>query len=318
SLTIFLRGGVWKTEADIWLDSAEKTAVYARHGWIRSRVNLASALICESETSGSPEIYISRAESLYLEVKKEYPDFSSVNIGLGNIHLIRGEYDSALVYISAAVRENPSNYFLLNKLAFIYSALGDDNTALILLERAVQIKPDYDEASANLAVLYFMKNDIENSLHIFQLTEVTPRNQKIMKRLEIAFGSLRGEKFIKYDSEMKEAAVLLGNAGLFDEKLYLLEMMRELNPEDPDIFFELALCAALDIGNVSYALTIFDDGDRKFAGDSRFIRGKGLLYFSVGDTANSVLAFKEYLDRFPEDSFGQDIEIFLNQIKNQP
>ncbi len=318
SLIIFLRGWTWKSESDIWLDSAKKTAVYARHGWIRSRINLASSYISEAEKSDSDVIFVSKAESLYLEVKREYPGFSSVNIGLGNIYLIRGEYDSALVFISAAVRENPANYFLLNKLAFIYSALGDNNTALLILERAVELKSDYDEANANLAVLYFLSKDIQKSQNLFQSTEVTPRNQKIMKRLEIAFGSLRGQKFLRYHPEMKEAAALLGQAGFFSEKLFLLEEMAELNPEDPDIVFDLALCAALEIGDVSYALTLFDAGDIKFAGDSRFLRGKGLLHLSVGDTANSVLAFKEYLDRFPEDSFRQDIEKFLSEMKKYP
>ncbi|MBN2364460.1 tetratricopeptide repeat protein, partial [candidate division WOR-3 bacterium] len=272
----------------------------------------------ESETSGSPEIYLSSAESLYLEVKKEYPGFSSVNIGLGNIHIIRGEYDSALSYISAAVRENPSNYFLLNKLAFIYSALGDDKTALILLERAVQMKPDYDEANANLAVLYFLRNNFERSYALYLSTEMTPRNEKVMKNLGVAFSVLRGEEINGFVPEMMDAVKLLGDAGLFEEKYTLLKIMAEQRPDNPDVLFDLALCAALDLGEVQTSLSVFDLGVKMFPEDSRFLRGKGLLYLSLGDTANSVLMFEEYIEKFPKDSFHSDISEFLEKIKYQP
>ncbi|MBN1150591.1 hypothetical protein JXA84_05150, partial [candidate division WOR-3 bacterium] len=317
SLTIFFRGGSWKTEANVWLDSAKKTAVYARHGWIRSRVNLASSYISIAEESDSAEMFVSKAESLYLEVKSEYPDFSSVNIGLGNIHLIRGEYDSALVYISAAVNVNPKNYFLLNKLAFIYSALGDDNTALIFLERAIQMKPDYDEANANLAVLYFIRNEFEKTREILRKTEITPRNYEVMRRLEIAFIIMDGGKIEEYDPEINGALVLLEDADLTGLKLKLHENLVFLRPADPDALLELALCAALEEGEISYALKIFDQGAEVFANDSRFLRGKGLLYISVGDTTSSISTFEEYLLKFPKDTYWFDVRKFVDSIKVQ-
>lgn len=318
SLTVFFRGNIWKDEKSIWLDSAKKTAVYARHGWIRSRTNLASSLISESEAVDSSNLLILRAESLYIEVKMEYSDYSGVNAGLGNICLLRGEYDSALVYISASVNDNPGNYFLLNKLAYIYSALGDNDMALSILEKVREMKPDYDEANANLAVLYFLRNNFERSYALYLSTEMTPRNEKVMKNLGMAFSVLRGEEINGFVPEMMDAVKLLGDAGLFEEKYTLLKIMTEQRPDNPDILFDLALCAALDLGEVQASLSVFDLGIKIFPEDSRFLRGKGLLYLSLGDTANSILIFEEYIEKFPKDSFHSDISEFLEKIKNQP
>lgn len=313
SVTIFIRGFDWRTEIEIWKDAAYKTAVYDRHGWIRSRVNLASAYISRGLQNNYLSEDIFKAESLYIEVYNQYPDYKGSNIGLGNIALIKGDYPAALDYISQAVRDHPGNYFLLNKLAYIYSALGENEKAKQIILEVLKMKPDYDEANANLAVIYFVEGDIEKSYQQFSNTEVTPRNYEVMKVLDILFSILQGQRLKNYQPQMLKAVDILSQTGMYQQKVQLLSFISNERPLDSNILYSLSLCYTLEINDPELGFNAFKQGIDKFPNDPRFYKGLGLLYLTLNDTVNSVVMFKEYLIKFPGDSSAVNISNFIQE-----
>ncbi|MGC9367098.1 MAG: tetratricopeptide repeat protein [bacterium] len=313
SVTIFIRGFAWRTEIEIWKDAAHKTAVYDRHGWIRSRVNLASAYISRGLHNNYQSEDIFKAESLYTEVQNQYPDYKGSNIGLGNIALIKGDYPAALDYISQAVRDHPGNYFLLNKLAYIYSAFGENEQAKQIILEVLQMKPDYDEAKANLAVIYFVEGNIEKSYRQFLNTEVTPRNYEVMEVLNILFSILQGQRLKEYQPQMLKAVDILTQTGMFRQKAQLLSFISSEIPNDSNILYSLSLCYTLELNDPELGLYSFQQGIEKFPNDPRFYKGLGLLYLTLNDTVNSVSVFKQYLAKFPRDSAAVNISNFVKQ-----
>jgi tetratricopeptide (TPR) repeat protein len=80
------------------------------------------------------------------------PDMNQVNLNIGNIHMKRGELDSARVYYLAELDMAVDSVRAYNNLSVVERLAGNDSLSLAYGERAVAIKPYFSDAVVNYII----------------------------------------------------------------------------------------------------------------------------------------------------------------------
>lgn len=75
-----------------------------------------------------------------------------------------GQYDSARMYYRQALREEPSNVDALLGYGNALSALDDPDSAIILYDQALAIKPDFDIAQYNKGWVSYRRKDYSQAI----------------------------------------------------------------------------------------------------------------------------------------------------------
>lgn len=75
-----------------------------------------------------------------------------------------GQYDSARMYYKQALREDPSNVDALLGYGNTLSALNDPDSAIILYDQALAIKPDFDIAQYNKGWVSYRRKDYSQAI----------------------------------------------------------------------------------------------------------------------------------------------------------
>jgi tetratricopeptide (TPR) repeat protein len=78
------------------------------------------------------------------------PQDACAHFGLSDAYHLHGDLDLALIEISDAMRLKPDWPYYHNKKGKILESAGDREAAIAQFERAVSLKPDYEDALANL------------------------------------------------------------------------------------------------------------------------------------------------------------------------
>ncbi|KAB2878267.1 tetratricopeptide repeat protein [bacterium] len=103
---------------------------------------------------------------------------------LGVAYFYSGHTDSAVTVIEKAIEINPYNPQAHNNLGYMLGTLHKYDDALKHLFIAIQIKRDYFDAYHNLGYVYMWKEDFASSKRIWaQLLKSNPNNQQAQKGL---------------------------------------------------------------------------------------------------------------------------------------
>jgi len=81
------------------------------------------------------------------------PEDACAHFGLSDVYHRKGMYDMALAEINEAMKLKPRWPFYHKKMGNILESAGDIDAAIGQFEMAVSLKPDYEEALANLSRL---------------------------------------------------------------------------------------------------------------------------------------------------------------------
>jgi len=113
-----------------------------------------------------PLVYNSLS-SIYLEEKDtataiatitagrlKYPDNFNLLIAETNIYLASKNYDKAMANLREAIKTDPNNPTIHYAVGVNYSVMNDNEAAEASYLRAIELNPDYFEASYNLGALY--------------------------------------------------------------------------------------------------------------------------------------------------------------------
>jgi protein O-mannosyl-transferase len=145
-----------------------------------------------------------------------------------------------------------------NNLAATYSALNRDREAVAAYRKVLEITPNHLDCLANLGLFYLARKDTANAaLYLERLVRQNPgygRGYELVAELRMAQGKMElAEADLRRALALgQRSAVLHKNLGL----LYLdsrrpaqsreaFQAARELEPENPDIPFQLAKAAVL-------------------------------------------------------------------------
>jgi tetratricopeptide (TPR) repeat protein len=77
----------------------------------------------------------------------------------------RKEYNQAITYYQAALKQDPNNAVLFNKCGIAQLQLNDTGAAIKNFKKAMKLHPSYAEALNNLGAAYYMEKNYKKAIH---------------------------------------------------------------------------------------------------------------------------------------------------------
>ena len=137
-----------------------------------------------------------------LEYEKNNIDVLN-KLGVSSFHL--GKFDDALKCFSNALQLDENNVLLLYNAALMYEMLWNTsdyvnhfykNSAIILYERALTIKPQHYESLISLGLLFYKTEDYENAkLKLEEAMKIQSNDWRLL----LAYGCVLSDGFYKYE-----------------------------------------------------------------------------------------------------------------------
>ena len=93
------------------------------------------------------------AKQLLLSLLNQYPDFSGIELQLGDIATAQQDESTAMEHYQAAVSANQHNYYAHNRLGVLQRKLGRFAEAEQSYQAAISAWPGFSDAYLNLAIL---------------------------------------------------------------------------------------------------------------------------------------------------------------------
>jgi len=120
------------------------------------------------------------AERLCKKLLSERPDFDGTYKHLSRIAEEEGDKDKAIAYLAEALKVNPDNIWMRNKLGVLLSKEGKSEEAFELLTESLRIRPDQTNAHNRLAwLLYQEGKTAEAIVHYIKSLRVKHNQPKI-------------------------------------------------------------------------------------------------------------------------------------------
>ncbi|MFT5169698.1 MAG: tetratricopeptide (TPR) repeat protein [Candidatus Omnitrophota bacterium] len=154
--------------------------------------------------------------TMWSDVKKNYPDKARPYNNLAIYYLERQENDEALVELNQALELDPNFAEALNNRGVVYKRRGLYELALKDLDRAIEINPSYIDAFYNRGNAYHYSGRYEESLESF--AEVLKINEKFTEaynELGIVYKKMR-----KYDKSIEMYNEALKRVPTYADAIY--------------------------------------------------------------------------------------------------
>ena len=160
------------------------------------------------------------ALTTYAEIVEQYPNDLQATRRFASLEFAAGRYEQAARRLKDALARNPEHFELAYALGQIVRNLGDDERAIELFQRIPDYHPAYIEAKLQLASIYEDREDYASAL--VEVEELR---------------GLRPSRAIEFHT-----AELLTRSQRFDDAVALLEAMREDDPDDDEVLYQLGVC----------------------------------------------------------------------------
>jgi tetratricopeptide (TPR) repeat protein len=110
----------------------------------------------------------SEAEAVFREITKAYPDIAHAFFLLGATLEAQGRIKDCISEYESATIKAPQNDTYLNSLALVCEQQGDDERAIELFQKAIQVNPESLLGHYNLGNSYYRKNQNDKAIGCFQ------------------------------------------------------------------------------------------------------------------------------------------------------
>jgi tetratricopeptide (TPR) repeat protein len=112
---------------------------------------------------------------ILLELAERYPKWKRVHFELAIFHELKGEYDEAIVLLNKALELDPNYGYALNQLAYEYSYKNEYDKALEYFRRYASVSPGDANPFDSMGETYFRMGKLDESIQKFQeALEVKP------------------------------------------------------------------------------------------------------------------------------------------------
>jgi tetratricopeptide (TPR) repeat protein len=192
--------------------------------------------------------------------------------------------------------------------------LGDPESALQKLDRAVQISPQCAEAHLRLALVQFQTGATAASIQHYQhALKLQPRSYSARYNLALAYlrqhqlreARTQLEQAVRVDPHQPDAAYDLGvtllELGEPATALIHLRRARTLTPQRPDVAFNIVR-AELEAGEISQARTEAQLAVKRFAGDFQWLAATGQLFLKNKQPADAAVYLRRANLLRPDDA----------------
>ena len=194
----------------------------------------------------------------YERILKTTPGFSKV---YENLNIILNDSIPAKTRIhiwSEAFKYNPNNFDINYNLGHLYGKfMGNNDTALYFLNRAIQLNPKDSRAFKDLGVAFGISGKYKEALWAFNKAyELKPDDEQLLQNIGITYMQVKDYKnavniFGKILNKNPNSTKALGNyinaliyAQMYDKALNILLPMYKQNPNDFSVNYNLAVIYA--------------------------------------------------------------------------
>lgn len=209
---------------------------------------------------------------------KAHPEQAEVSYALAEAYLKAAKIDEARQTIASFDEQHPNDERTLTGLGVLLAHHGIYDDAIAQFQKALNVKPDADDAKFDLAMAYFRKGDYLNA-------------RKAAEAI-----SEMGRKDDSYASLVADIDVHLGETAKAEE-LYRTALAR--NPDNDQTYLSLALLQFQQNRIVSAKQTL-QQGRTRVPGSGKIYWGLGLAAVLEGETATAGDDLERAVDLMPE------------------
>jgi tetratricopeptide (TPR) repeat protein len=198
-----------------------------------------------------------------------------------------------------------------NNLGNVYSEIGDVDTAMLALERAVQINPTLSESQANLGNIYLQKNRVSDAILRYRSAlDLNPGDPKTHNNLgnaymaadELNAAATSYRQAIQLDPNFVDAyrnmGLLLTRQERYSQALSYLNQALTLNAGDAEIYNQ--------IGELYYRMKEYNTGLEQFRkaaaiqpDSAEAYYGLGICYGGLKQTTQEIQSYTQALTLKP-------------------
>jgi tetratricopeptide (TPR) repeat protein len=257
------------------------------------------------------------AQSLLSEAENKYGNDPHMTFSIGMTYVEWKKYPEAENAFARALDADPTNFDILYNLGLAAQHAGHLGRALEVYKVALQQRPDDPDCLFNLASIYTQTNHPDEAIvPLMHAHKVAPERADILIALAqssqdtgfYADATTAIDEYLKLKPEddvaRRERGFCLVRSAKLDEGLKDLRWYAQKHPEDARGFYELAIAETVHdrdmaLQHLTRALVL----DAKLNA-ARYARG--VLYYQMGMTEESIADLKLVLAAQPEDSGALD------------
>jgi len=208
----------------------------------------------------------SEAESTYLRAIELKPESWGGYFDLGMSYAYAGRYEDALRWLREAELLAPDAVLPCNDLGGLYLYLGHTEEAMALLQRSLEIEPNYS-AYSNLGIIYETQDLDSDAADMYERAlNLDDRDYRVWINLADVLPDQEHEKAL----------------AAYRRAIQLAEEHREINPNDPWLLCHLAHCYAAT-GEFSRALASAQQAVELAPETGEILVRAGLVYETSGN-----------------------------------
>ncbi|MFN3739382.1 MAG: tetratricopeptide repeat protein [Thermodesulfovibrionales bacterium] len=147
-----------------------------------------------------------------------------------------GHYEEAIEYYERALKIDPSDYRVMNQIAYLYIKLGVPDRAIEYIDRLKKFRSDYVPSMINLSVALMMKAEYEEAeMVLLEVLGIEPFNKTALFNLAILYENKgRFEEAEGYYKRLLSTGDLRGKEGLKRIRLKKPLINKDHNKNDQD------------------------------------------------------------------------------------
>ncbi|HCI03500.1 MAG: tetratricopeptide repeat protein [Candidatus Peribacteraceae bacterium] len=107
-------------------------------------------------------------EVLFQDIIKNNPTSHITHNNIGNMHLNNGDLKTALLYLEKAMELNPESPDVLVNMGVYYGKLGDYSASESYLNQAMEIHPTFAAAHFNMGGIHFQRKEFTNAIKSYE------------------------------------------------------------------------------------------------------------------------------------------------------
>ncbi len=200
----------------------------------------------------------------------------------------------------------------LNNLGNSYDDIGNMDSALLALERAVEINPTLSESLVNLGNIYLTKGQVTDAINQYQAAlKINPNDAKTHNNLGNAYVQREWLKYAiseyyrsirldpKFTDAYKNLAIVYCKQGRFQQAIVRLRQAIVLEPRDAECYSQLG--SVFDqMGNYEQAIAQYQRASKIDPKLAEAYYGLGLCYNKLGLVEDEIWGYKRALAVEPD------------------
>jgi len=213
------------------------------------------------------------AETTYRRAIDMRKDYWGGYSALGAFYYKNGRYADAAVQFHRVIELAPENVRGYSNLSAAYVQLGKSDQAEELLRKSLAIQPSY-RAYANLATIYFFQSRYSEAAQMYEKAlQLNDRDGRVWRNL--------GDAYYWAPNQRSQSAAAYQHA------VRLLDAQLKINPQDPSLLAELALCQSM-LGKSPEAIDLIRHASERSPSDPELSLRAAEIYEQSGDHAAAL------------------------------